>query len=253
MNKLLKILLLIIFQICPTILYFLLIFPYYDEIPFCAKRIIIMNLLIIIMRIDRSFTILGFYLKRNQPDFQITLISFLLFLCDWIENSTCFIYDELNIYIDISIYIFYTILFSNLSSYILYIIWIFIIVGIRVFIGGESFSQTLSLHNLNILMKNQNGLNFHEISRLKKITYNSNDENKTCSICYTDFLNNEIMIELPKCSHLFHNQCILDWLQSHLLCPICRSNIRDALDREFPFLLQLNSQDSPRNDLSFLS
>jgi hypothetical protein len=47
-----------------------------------------------------------------------------------------------------------------------------------------------------------------------------------CCICYSDYeneINNEPVI--LKCSHIFHDNCIKEWLQKSGTCPICRSNI----------------------------
>ena len=34
---------------------------------------------------------------------------------------------------------------------------------------------------------------------------------------------------MPVCKHLFHNKCILYWLQTNCSCPNCRNDIRAAL------------------------
>ncbi|KAL2518259.1 RING-H2 finger protein ATL51 [Abeliophyllum distichum] len=46
-----------------------------------------------------------------------------------------------------------------------------------------------------------------------------------CSVCLSEFEENESLRLLPKCSHAFHVQCIDTWLKSHSNCPICRANI----------------------------
>ncbi|XP_051146643.1 RING-H2 finger protein ATL54-like [Andrographis paniculata] len=46
-----------------------------------------------------------------------------------------------------------------------------------------------------------------------------------CSICLSEFQDDEILRLLPKCNHAFHLSCIDTWLRSHTNCPICRARI----------------------------
>ncbi|XP_024515639.1 E3 ubiquitin-protein ligase ATL15-like [Selaginella moellendorffii] len=43
-----------------------------------------------------------------------------------------------------------------------------------------------------------------------------------CSVCLTDFQEDEVVKILPGCSHFFHTDCIDMWLFSHSTCPLCR-------------------------------
>ncbi|KAI3418623.1 RING-type domain-containing protein [Psidium guajava] len=49
-----------------------------------------------------------------------------------------------------------------------------------------------------------------------------------CSVCLSEFREDESLRLLPKCSHAFHLPCIDTWLKSHSSCPLCRSNIASA-------------------------
>ena len=46
-------------------------------------------------------------------------------------------------------------------------------------------------------------------------------DKETCCICIEPLEEQQITIQL-KCNHIFHKDCILQWLQKELTCPICR-------------------------------
>ncbi|KAH0775626.1 hypothetical protein KY290_007037 [Solanum tuberosum] len=51
-----------------------------------------------------------------------------------------------------------------------------------------------------------------------------------CSVCLTEFEEDESLRLLPKCSHAFHIPCIDTWLRSHKNCPLCRAPIVSEMD-----------------------
>ncbi|KAF8037863.1 hypothetical protein BT93_B0644 [Corymbia citriodora subsp. variegata] len=53
-------------------------------------------------------------------------------------------------------------------------------------------------------------------------------EGTDCSVCLSEFREDESLRLLPKCNHAFHLPCIDTWLKSHSSCPLCRSNIASA-------------------------
>lgn len=59
-----------------------------------------------------------------------------------------------------------------------------------------------------------------------------------CSVCLSEFEEDETLRLLPKCSHAFHVPCIDTWLRSHTNCPMCRApivnNVAQALPPEQP-------------------
>ncbi|XP_077988925.1 E3 ubiquitin-protein ligase RNF115-like [Glandiceps talaboti] len=59
-----------------------------------------------------------------------------------------------------------------------------------------------------------------------RITKEHTDQNLECSVCKEDFSLDEPVRKLP-CSHLFHNDCIIPWLELHNTCPVCRKGIDD--------------------------
>ena len=49
-----------------------------------------------------------------------------------------------------------------------------------------------------------------------------------CSICALEFTNKDFVIQLM-CSkgHVFHEDCISDWIKVQLNCPLCRKDIEE--------------------------
>ncbi|TKY59470.1 RING-H2 finger protein ATL54 [Spatholobus suberectus] len=50
-------------------------------------------------------------------------------------------------------------------------------------------------------------------------------EGTECSVCLSEFQEDENLRLLPKCNHAFHLPCIDTWLRSHTNCPMCRAPI----------------------------
>jgi hypothetical protein len=81
-------------------------------------------------------------------------------------------------------------------------------------------TQIQSLQVDNTLVKNENT----EID-VNPIPYDSNRfENAQCSICITDFKNNDKVCEL-NCKHIFHDECIRQWGKYKPECALCRTQI----------------------------
>ncbi|KAK1432348.1 hypothetical protein QVD17_09244 [Tagetes erecta] len=54
---------------------------------------------------------------------------------------------------------------------------------------------------------------------------------KECPICLSDFVSEEQVKILPKCSHGFHVKCIDKWLSSHSSCPTCRHSLVETSEK----------------------
>jgi len=46
----------------------------------------------------------------------------------------------------------------------------------------------------------------------------------SCPICLDDFAAKQQLLRLP-CNHRFHSDCLMPWIKSHALCPICRFDL----------------------------
>lgn len=70
-------------------------------------------------------------------------------------------------------------------------------------------------------------------------------EGTECSVCLSEFQEDEILRLLPKCNHAFHIPCIDTWLRSHTNCPLCRAGIVGKAVG-IPTVLLGQSVDNPR-------
>ncbi|XP_020094975.1 E3 ubiquitin-protein ligase Os04g0590900 [Ananas comosus] len=64
------------------------------------------------------------------------------------------------------------------------------------------------------------------IGRIRVCSYKKAGEgSEQCSVCLSEFQEEERLRLLPACGHAFHVQCIDAWLKSHSNCPLCRATI----------------------------
>lgn len=70
-----------------------------------------------------------------------------------------------------------------------------------------------------------------------------------CSVCLSEFQENESLRLLPKCNHAFHIPCIDTWLKSHASCPLCRAHIAPAaiLPPQAPVLVRAENTSGDGN------
>jgi len=58
------------------------------------------------------------------------------------------------------------------------------------------------------------------------ITQDQVDSNLQCSVCWEDFKVSEPVRKLV-CEHVYHEPCIIPWLELHGTCPICRTTLSE--------------------------
>lgn len=64
----------------------------------------------------------------------------------------------------------------------------------------------------------------NKLEEIKYSEYNESNKSENCAICQDHFDDNIIIKVLP-CKHIFHRECISEWLQKyHHKCPICRAS-----------------------------
>ncbi|KAI3685256.1 hypothetical protein L6452_34495 [Arctium lappa] len=72
------------------------------------------------------------------------------------------------------------------------------------------------------------GLQPSVINSITVIKFKKDDnliDGTDCSVCLSEFQDDETLRLLPKCNHAFHIPCIDTWLRSHTNCPLCRAGI----------------------------
>ena len=98
------------------------------------------------------------------------------------------------------------------------------------YLNIDYINQIIERNNLN---PNDICISNNEFNRLPKKELNSRDmENSkitTCSICCEEFGKTEKVIFFKECKHVFHTDCIKDWLNRKPICPNCKRNVRNEI------------------------
>lgn len=82
------------------------------------------------------------------------------------------------------------------------------------------------LRRLSLYYRDDSRNNYNEKGKEK----DDDDEGKRCAICLDDFEPKEEVMLTP-CNHMFHEDCILPWVKSHGLCPVCRFAICERMQQ----------------------
>jgi hypothetical protein len=86
-------------------------------------------------------------------------------------------------------------------------------------------------NDLNLFLKKKNKyileLDEFQFKHLKK--YSALKEDK-CPICLQKYKSADIIKEFP-CKHIFHKNCIFRWLKSSNICPICKHDLSEEINK----------------------
>lgn len=62
----------------------------------------------------------------------------------------------------------------------------------------------------------------YNVNKNTKLKKSSNlDDKKTCIICMENFQVNQILREINKCKHSYHQECFDKWAETNHRCPLC--------------------------------
>jgi len=99
--------------------------------------------------------------------------------------------------------------------------------------GRRIFEMNVTVHEVPIIRDVGNVVNSLEKIKMEDIaaTYSSMEQ---CSICLKEFYNETEVPDIvrTKCMHVFHQQCVAQWLKQCCIsnrlysCPLCRSEIQ---------------------------
>nr|XP_043616913.1 E3 ubiquitin-protein ligase ATL6-like [Erigeron canadensis] len=97
--------------------------------------------------------------------------------------------------------------------------------------GGSSIRGALSMHRAARLAAVSRGLSSEVLETFPTFAYSAVKGLKIgkgaleCAVCLNEFDDEETIRLIPKCDHVFHAECIDAWLENHVTCPVCRSNL----------------------------
>lgn len=84
------------------------------------------------------------------------------------------------------------------------------------------------------------------------VSDDDDDNEHVCPICLSNFQKSDVLVESDKCRHIFHVDCISEWLSNdHVDCPVCRVQIttKDDMMRAAVALVRKGSNSgNGRND-----
>ena len=90
--------------------------------------------------------------------------------------------------------------------------------------GGEEDEEDLFLKKRNQFILE---LDEFQFKHLKK--YSALKEDK-CAICLQKYKGADIIKEFP-CKHIFHKNCIFKWLKKSNVCPLCKYDITNDVNK----------------------
>ncbi|KAK8970791.1 E3 ubiquitin-protein ligase ATL6 [Platanthera guangdongensis] len=103
----------------------------------------------------------------------------------------------------------------------------------------DSFNASAFTAAAAARLRLQHGLDREVLESIPTLVYSEVKEHKIgkgaleCAICLNEFEDDETIRLLTKCDHVFHQECIDAWLDTHVTCPVCRTNYTDFSSADF--------------------
>lgn len=72
----------------------------------------------------------------------------------------------------------------------------------------------------------------------------------TCTICIDFLKNGEMLRVIPICQHVFHAECLLNWLQVNEICPNCKNEVNIYTLRAYFDSLKMKREKSLPNKIA---
>lgn len=79
------------------------------------------------------------------------------------------------------------------------------------------------------------GCNLNTLRQATSIqSYNSlfnQDNERLCSICQSNYINQQIIRKINHCGHFYHLNCLDEWFENNVKCPECQYDLRESIPR----------------------
>ena len=201
---------------------------YTHDVHDCLTRIVIANTILACILLTKPKLLFSFD--------SVVLVLFLLWMSRTNDNDMKKKCENptKNLFLEASIRIFE--LFIDFFTFYMIFLGIAVIFQILRAIWQTGFHEDTSDAE-----ENPAGLTPVELGNLEVKTYshhvNSSADGSTeggttdeelCSICISAYQLEEKIIVIPGCKHMFHENCIKDWLKTLAVCPYCRRNVRSG-------------------------
>ncbi|KAH6829638.1 hypothetical protein C2S53_011417 [Perilla frutescens var. hirtella] len=126
--------------------------------------------------------------------------------------------------------------FTVSTMFIVFVCTRLICARIQLNASRRSFARA-SGSDLSVLERGLHGIEPLVVSNFPTRKYRelclASKENAQCSVCLSDYHEEDTLRFLPLCGHSFHAGCIDIWLQQHATCPVCRVSLRELPERKW--------------------
>lgn len=110
------------------------------------------------------------------------------------------------------------------------------------------------LNNLSPVTVRPTVSQIHRATNVIPFSTIQNPINTTCPICHDSFNDNEFVMQIRHCRHIFNERTLRRWFNGSVRCPVCRYDIRDYgnTPTEAPPLPENSTLPEPEMDSSIL-